>query len=65
MVLVVAHASSSSSSMMDAVRCCWQGFDPGMEGEQHAVKWDINSNDGDVCCMEPGSTESWFIWGAL
>jgi len=26
--------------------------------------WDLNSNDGDVCCMTEELNESWLVWGA-
>ena len=38
-----------------------KGFGP---NEAHWKNWDWNSNDGDVCCLSPNSTESWFVWGA-
>jgi len=32
--------------------------------ENNWTLWDWNSNDGDICCMAPGSNMSWLVWGA-
>jgi hypothetical protein len=40
-----------------------RGFDP-MAAD--TSRWDWNSNDADVCCMNAaaGTNQSWVIWGA-
>ena len=38
-----------------------KGFDLNHE---HWSAWDLNSNDADVCCMDPAVNGSYLVWGA-